>query len=93
MFLRALRGYAGETQQLAFRTNEAKQSSPRNPKQHFSRCLAANNHKKGSIVTKHELGGPPHCHVIERGDHVRVPDVLVDPQLVALGIVVVSIDN
>src|SRR5215467_8152099 len=67
-----------------FKTGKAIQSSPRDLKYHFFRCLATNNHEKGSVVTTHELSSSLESHVIEGGDHVRVCDMLVDVHLAAL---------
>jgi hypothetical protein len=63
---------------LGFQMSKAKQPSARDLKQHFFLCLIANNHKKYSVVPKHELGSSPHRHVIKGGDHVGVSDMFAN---------------
>jgi hypothetical protein len=61
-----------------FQTRQAKQSSLRDLKKHFFRRAVSNDHEKGAVVTKDELGGSPHRHVMKGGNHVRIFDVLGD---------------
>jgi hypothetical protein len=63
---------------LGFQMSKAKQPSARDLKQHFFLCLIANNHKKYSVVPKHELSSSPHRHVIKGGDHVGVSDMFAN---------------